>query len=416
MIWEKEGKFTFREIAKATEDFNEKYCIGKGGFGSVYRAELSSGLAVAVKRLKMTDSDGILRLNWISFENEIKTLTEIRYRNITKLYGFCWRKGYMYLVYEFVQRGSLAKVLYGLESEELGWETRMKIVQGLAHALAYLHHDCSPAIVHRDVSLNNVLLEWDFEPKLSDFGIARLLNPDSSNWTNVAGSCGYMAPELAQTMRVTDKCDAYGFGVVALEVMMGRHPGEMLEFLSVSSRWLSNVKELLLKDMLDQRLEAPEGELAEAVVFMVTMVLMCTHTNPDRRPNMQFVAQELSARTQPYLAEPFGSITLDKLTGWVVAPEIMMGRHLGELLQSLLASPRTFSENCEDLLLKDVLDQQLLPPAGELAKAVLVVVVTLAFACNFVAQQLSNPSLSYPSEPIEVITIGLRLKLQTLLQ
>ena len=126
----------------------------------------------------------------------------------------------------------------------------------------------------------------------------------------------YLKIELAQTMKVTDKCDVYGFGVVALEVMMRRHPGEMLESLSVASRRLSNVKELLLKDMLDQRLEAPEGELAEAVVFMVTMALMCVHTNPDRRPNMQFVAQKLTARTQPHLAEPFGSITINKLTGY----------------------------------------------------------------------------------------------------
>ncbi|GMN49038.1 hypothetical protein TIFTF001_018210 [Ficus carica] len=108
------------------------------------------------------------------------------------------------------------------------------IQKGLAHALAYLHHDCSPAIVHGDVSVNNVLLEWDFKPKLSDFGTARLLSPDSSNWSNVAGSYGHMAPELAQTMRVTDKTDVYSFGVVALEVMMGRHSREMLESLSGS--------------------------------------------------------------------------------------------------------------------------------------------------------------------------------------
>ena len=117
-------------------------------------------------------------------------------------------------------------------------------------------------------------------------------------------------------MKVTDKSDVYSFGVVALEVMMGRHPGEMLESLSGSSRLLSNDKELLLMDTLDQRLQAPEGELAEAVVFMVTMSLMCVRTNPDKRPNMRFVAQELSARTQPYLPEPFASITINKLSGY----------------------------------------------------------------------------------------------------
>lgn len=117
-------------------------------------------------------------------------------------------------------------------------------------------------------------------------------------------------------MRVTDKCDVYSFGVVALEVMMGRHPGEMLESLSASTRALSNDAELLLKDVLDQRLPPPVDEFAEAVVFMVTVALSCARPNPDRRPSMRSVAQELSARTQPYLAEPFGSITINKLTGF----------------------------------------------------------------------------------------------------
>lgn len=101
----------------------------------------------------------------------------------------------MYLVYKYMERGSLRNVLYGEEGEvELGWDTRVKIVQGLAHALAYLHHDCYPPIVHRDVSLSNILLDSGFEPRLSDFGTARLLSPGSPNWTPVAGTYGYMAP------------------------------------------------------------------------------------------------------------------------------------------------------------------------------------------------------------------------------
>ncbi|KAL5561987.1 hypothetical protein UlMin_031734 [Ulmus minor] len=314
MIWERESRFTFREIVRATNDFDEKFCIGKRGFGSVFKAVLSSA-TVAVKRLNTTDSSDITKLNRQSFQNEIKTLTEVRHRNIIKLYGFCSRSVCMYLVYEYVERGSLAKVLYALDKDtELNWEKRIKIVRGLAHALSYLHHDCNPSIVHRDVTLSNILLERDFEPRLSDFGTAKLLSPNSSNWTSVAGSYGYMAPELAQTMRVTDKCDVYSFGVVALEVMMGRHPGEMLESLSVSSRTLSENSELLLVDVLDQRLPPPAGELAVVVVFLVTLALACTRPNPDARPSMRFVAQELSARTQPALTEPFQSISMNKLT------------------------------------------------------------------------------------------------------
>ena len=198
LIWEKETKLKFREIVEATEDFDDKYCIGRGGFGTVYKAAMPSGPVLAVKRLHMSDSTDILEESRTSFQNEIRTLTEVRHRNIIKLYGFCSRKGRMYLVYEYAKRGSLAKALYantGNRADSLiDWDARVRIVQGLAHALSYLHHDCSPPIVHRDVSINNVLLGADSVPRLSDFGTARLLNPDSSNWTNIAGSYGYMAP------------------------------------------------------------------------------------------------------------------------------------------------------------------------------------------------------------------------------
>ncbi|XP_068319563.1 MDIS1-interacting receptor like kinase 2-like [Pyrus communis] len=254
-ILQEELKFTFAEVAKAVDDFHEKYCIGKGGFGKVYKAELQSGQVIAVKRLSMSNSNDISAINLQSFQNEIRTLTSIRHRNIMR-------------IYEYLKRGSLGKALYGAEGvNELCWPNRVKIVQGLAQALSYLHHDCSPPIVHRDVTVNNVLLESDFEVRLSDFGIARLL-------------------ELAYTMRFTDKYDVYSFGVVALEVMMGRHPGDMLESqLQESSKSRRSNVELLLKDLLDQRLEPPTNASAKAVVLVVTIALPCIERilRPDRR-------------------------------------------------------------------------------------------------------------------------------------
>ncbi|KAG0485775.1 hypothetical protein HPP92_009854 [Vanilla planifolia] len=119
----------------------------------------------------MADDNGILDINRKSFENEIRALTEVRHRNIVKLHGYCSRNGAMYLVYEYMERGSLAKVLYAEEgSKKLDWARRVKIVQGVAHALSYLHHDCNPPIVHRDISANNILLDSEFEPRISDFG------------------------------------------------------------------------------------------------------------------------------------------------------------------------------------------------------------------------------------------------------
>ncbi|KAM1142911.1 hypothetical protein COP2_032676 [Malus domestica] len=316
MILQEEVKFTFAEVVKAVDDFHDKYCIGTGGFGRVYKAELQSGQVVAVKKLNMSDSNDIPAINLHSFQNEIRTLTSIRHRNIIRLYGFCSRRGgCIFLLYEYLERGSLGKALYGVEGvNELGWATRVKIVQGLAHALSYLHHDCSPPIMHRDITVNNVLLESDFEVRLLEFGIARLLSTDSSNWTDIAGSFGYIAPELAYTMRVTDKCDVYSFGVVALEVMMGRHPGDVLESqLQESSKSRRDNVELLLKDLLDQRLEPPTNESAKAVVLVVTVALACIRTCPASRPTMLFVAQKLSAQTLPCLPEPFGMLTINKL-------------------------------------------------------------------------------------------------------
>lgn len=187
MIWGRDGKFTFSDLVKATNDFNDKYCIGRGGFGSVYKAELLTGHVVAVKKLNISDSDGIPSVNRQSFMNEIRTLTGVRHRNIIKLYGFCSRRCQMFLVYEHIDRGSLGKMLYGEEGKlELSWDIRVKIVQGIAHAIAYLHSDCSPPIVHRDVTLNNILLDSEFVPHLADFGTAKLLSSNSSTWTSVA--------------------------------------------------------------------------------------------------------------------------------------------------------------------------------------------------------------------------------------
>ncbi|GMH02569.1 hypothetical protein Nepgr_004408 [Nepenthes gracilis] len=294
-IWEREGRFTFRQIVKATEDFNERYCIGKGGFGSVYKAVLQAGLVVAVKRLNKTESSDSPHINKQSFENEIRALTEVRHRNIIKLYGFCSKQASMYLVYDYFERGSLGKVLYSQEGAmEMSWGQRLKIVQGLAHALAYLHHDSTPPIVHRDISINNILLDSDFEPRLSDFGTARLLSSDTSNWTTVAGSYGYMAPELAFTMRATEKCDVYSYGVVALEVMMGKHPGELLHTLSL----LVDDSDFLQKNVLDQQLSPPTGQVANDVVVVIRVALACTSSLPESRPTMRLVAQQLLAGTQ----------------------------------------------------------------------------------------------------------------------
>ncbi|CDP20105.1 unnamed protein product, partial [Coffea canephora] len=188
-----DGKALYKDIVRSTEEFSETYCIGKGGCGSVYKAKLPSGEVVAVKRLHNIPNVGKDK----SFSNEIRALTEIKHRNIVKLFGFCSNAQHSILVYEYLERGSLAKILsIEEEAKELDWQKRLNIIKGVAHALSYMHHDCSPPIVHRDISSNNILLDPECEAHVSDFGTSKFLRRDSSNWSSLAGTYGYVAPAL----------------------------------------------------------------------------------------------------------------------------------------------------------------------------------------------------------------------------
>ncbi|KAF6983374.1 hypothetical protein CFC21_001574 [Triticum aestivum] len=319
-IWSKDAEFLFGEILAATEHFNEAYCIGKGSFGSVYHAKVPGGHSLAVKKLDVSETgDACWGISEKSFENEVRALTHVRHRNIVKLHGFCATGGYMYLVYERVERGSLGKVLYmGGErsSERFDWPARMRAIRGLASALAYLHHDCSPPMIHRDVSVNNVLLDAEYETRLSEFGTARFLAPGRSNCTSVAGSYGYMAPELAY-LRVTTKCDVYNFGVVAMEILTGKFPGGLISSLYSLDEAQAGVGKsaalLLLRDLVDQRLDGPAEQMAAQVVFVFVVALSCVRTNPDARPDMRTMAQELSARRRSTLDKPFMAIMIGDL-------------------------------------------------------------------------------------------------------
>ncbi|GKV35096.1 hypothetical protein SLEP1_g43409 [Rubroshorea leprosula] len=282
-IWNFDGRVAFEDIIAATEDFDIRYCIGTGGYGSVYKAQLPNGKVVALKKLHRRESE--VPTFDRSFRNEAKMLTEIRHKNIVKLHGD------------------------DAEAVELDWMRRVNVIKNTAHALCYLHHDCIPPILHRDISSNNILLNSELEAFVSDFGNARLLDPDSSNHTTLAGTYGYIAPELAYTMVMTEKCDVYSFGVIALEVLMGRHPRELLTLLSKPY----SLQNVMLSDVLDTRPSPPRSRnVIQSIVVAAMLALACLRAKPKSRPTMKYVSQQFVAR-QKQLLKPISTISLLEL-------------------------------------------------------------------------------------------------------
>ncbi|OMP09924.1 hypothetical protein COLO4_05002 [Corchorus olitorius] len=307
-VWNFDGKIAYENIIAATNDFDISFCIGTGGYGSVYRAELPSGKIVALKKLHRHESEEPAFDK--SFRNEIKFLTEIRHRNIVKLHGYCVHNRCMFLIYQYMERGSLLWVLSDdVEAVELDWMKRVNVVKSAAHALSYLHHECTPMIVHRDISSSNILLNSDLEAFVSDFGTARILDPDTSNQTRLVGTYGYVAPELAYTMVVTEKCDVYSFGVLSLETLVGKQPGELLSLLSAPS----SLQNIMLIDVLDARLSPPTSQMvAGSIVLVAAIALACLNADPKLRPTMKQVSQVFLSG-QRSLRNPLRTISLLQL-------------------------------------------------------------------------------------------------------
>ncbi|KAL5790077.1 hypothetical protein ACOSQ2_004965 [Xanthoceras sorbifolium] len=304
-IWNYDGRIVDEDIIKATQDFDIKFCIGIGGYGSVYKAQLPSGELFALKKLHSWEIDEPIFSK--SFKNEICILSEIQHRNIVKLYDFCLHHKSMFLVYQYIERGSLFCVLCNNDKAvELDWTKRVNVIKGVAHALSYLHHNCTSSIVHRDISSNNILLNSQFEAFVADFGTTKLLHSDSSNNTILAGTYGYIAPE---------KCDVYSFEVVALEILMGRHPGELLSFLSsLSSSSSSSDHKMKLIDLLDPRLLPPNNQMVMQDILLVsTIALACLHSKPKSRPTMQLISQEFLSQRMPLKSKSFQEIYVQQL-------------------------------------------------------------------------------------------------------
>ncbi|CAI0405428.1 unnamed protein product [Linum tenue] len=287
--------FTVDDVLDCLKEDN---IIGKGGAGIVYKGSMPSGDHVAVKRLPVM-SRGSSHDH--GFNAEIQTLGRIRHRHIVRLLGFCSNHETNLLVYEYMPNGSLGEVLHGKKGGHLHWTTRYRIAVESAKGLCYLHHDCSPLIVHRDVKSNNILLDSSFEAHVADFGLAKFLQDSGTSecMSAIAGSYGYIAPEYAYTLKVDEKSDVYSFGVVLLELVTGRKPvgefGDGVDIVQWVRKMTDSNKEGALK-VLDPRLSTvPLQEVMH--VFYVAM--LCVEEQAVERPTMREVVQILTELPKP---------------------------------------------------------------------------------------------------------------------
>ncbi|XP_042945720.1 probable LRR receptor-like serine/threonine-protein kinase At1g07650 isoform X4 [Carya illinoinensis] len=290
------GFFTYRQIKAATNNFDDSNMIGEGGFGSVYKGILLDGTIIAVKKLFSKSSQGNRE-----FVNEIGMISTLQHPNVVRLYGGCAEGNQLFLVYEYMENNSLARPLFGLEQFQLklDWPTRQKICIGIARGLAFLHEESTLKIVHRDIKTTNVLLDSKLNPKISDFGLAKLDEEEKTHIsTRVAGTIGYMAPEYALWGFLTYKADVYSFGVVTLEIVAGKsnmkfRPNESYVCLLDWALVLQQKGNLV--ELVDPKLGS-EFKMEEAI-RMIKVALLCTNPSPALRPTMSAVVSMLEGQT-----------------------------------------------------------------------------------------------------------------------
>ncbi|KAK3198573.1 hypothetical protein Dsin_021988 [Dipteronia sinensis] len=306
------GSFTLRQIKAATNSFDPANKIGEGGFGPVYKGVLADGSVIAVKQLSSKSKQGNRE-----FVNEIGMISALQHPHLVKLYGCCIEGNQLLLVYEYLENNSLARALFGPEEHQLNldWPTRHKICVGIARGLAYLHEESRLKIVHRDIKATNVLLDKDLNPKISDFGLAKLDEEDNTHIsTRIAGTFGYMAPEYAMRGYLTDKADVYSFGIVALEIVSGRSNTSyrQKEDAFYLLDWALILKdEGKLMELVDPKLDS---NFNEEVMVMISVALQCSHVSPTVRPSMSTVVSMLEGRADVQDFVPDSIVSADEET------------------------------------------------------------------------------------------------------
>ncbi|XVF85807.1 hypothetical protein PTKIN_Ptkin17bG0147400 [Pterospermum kingtungense] len=283
---------TYETIVQATGNFSAGKCIGNGGFGATYKAEIAPGTLVAVKRLSVGRFQGVQQ-----FHAEIKTLETMRHPNLVTLIGYHASETEMFLIYNFLSGGNLENFIKERSTRAVDWKIIHKIALDIAHALAYLHDQCTPKVLHRDVKPSNILLDDDCNAYLSDFGLSRLLGTyETHATTGVAGTFGYVAPEYAMTCRVSEKADVYSYGVVLLELISDKKAldpsfSSHANGFNIVSWACMLLRQGQAKEVFTARLwdTGPHDDLVELLHLAIT----CTVDSLSTRPTMRQVVQRL---------------------------------------------------------------------------------------------------------------------------
>ncbi|KAJ3680248.1 hypothetical protein LUZ60_016526 [Juncus effusus] len=285
--------FTIEEIIKATNNFKDNQILGKGGYGTVYKGLFPNGEIVAIKKSKLLDETQIDQ-----FINEVVVLSQINHRNVVKLIGCCLEDQVPLLVYEFIPNGTLFHHIHENKTSNLSWEKRLTIAAETAGAIAYLHCKTAIPIIHRDIKSANILLDDNYNAKVSDFGASRLVGFNQTHITTIVqGTLGYLDPEYFYTSQLTEKSDVYSFGVVLMEILTGEMPASVrkceTDQRNLASYFVRSLKRSLLLDLIDRKLI---NQVEKMYLFAVADIASrCVRLKAEERPTMREVKVELDA-------------------------------------------------------------------------------------------------------------------------
>ncbi|KAK4594978.1 hypothetical protein RGQ29_018636 [Quercus rubra] len=288
-------QFDFGTIRAATNNFSDANKLGRGGFGVVYRGMLFDGQEIAVKRLSRNSRQGDLE-----FKNEVLLVAKLQHRNLVRLLGFSIEGSERLLIYEFIPNKSLDNYIFDpTKRAHLDWEIRYKIIKGIVRGILYLHEDSRLRIIHRDLKASNILLDAEMNPKIADFGMARMvvLNETAGNTNRIVGTYGYMAPEYAMFGQFSIKSDVFSFGILILEIVSGQkntsyHNGENVEYL-LNYAW-KNWHEGTISNLIDPTLS---GSPITEIMRFIHIGLLCVQENVADRPNMASVVLMINSNS-----------------------------------------------------------------------------------------------------------------------